>query len=174
VDNIRKNITLQPGQDPNTLPSDMTTGEENSGIRFNKYKPGRQSDAHYFSNDWAVYRLSWIYFAKAESLMRLNGGTATQPAVDLINAVRKRNFTAADWPSMMYTTANLTMNELLDERGREFIFEGWRRQDLIRFGTFTTGSWWDHTPTNDKNKELFPIPFTTISNNLNLKQNPGY
>ena len=174
VDNIRKNITLAPGQDPNTLPSDMTTGEENSGIRFNKYKPGRQSDPHYFSNDWAIYRLSWIYFAKAEAIMRLNGGTATQEAVDLVNAVRKRAFGAADWPSMMYTTASLTMDELLTERGREFIFEGWRRQDIIRFGTFTTGSWWDHKADNDTTRQLFPIPLTSISNNANLKQNPGY
>ena len=174
VDNIRKNITLAPGQDPNTLPSDMTTGEENSGIRFNKYKPGRQSDPNYFSNDWAVYRLSWIYFAKAEALMRLNGGNATQEAVDLINAVRKRAFSEADWSSKMYTTATLTMNELLDERGREFIFEGWRRQDIIRFGTFSTGAWWDHKPDNDDTRQLFPIPSQAIGNNANLKQNPGY
>jgi hypothetical protein len=174
MDNIRKNITLAPGQDPNSLPSNMTTGEENSGVRFNKWKPGRQSDPHYFSNDWAVYRLSWIYFAKAEALMRMNGGTATQDAVDLVNAVKKRAFTAADWPAEQSTVANFTLDSLLDERGREFIFEGWRRQDLIRFGTFTTGTWWDHVPTNDKNKELFPIPYTTINNNKNLKQNPGY
>lgn len=174
VDNIRRNITLAPGQDPNSLPSNMTTGEENSGVRFNKWKPGRQSDPHYFSNDWGVYRLSWIYFAKAEAIMRMNGGTATQDAVDLVNAVKKRAFTAADWPTAQSTVANFTLDSLLNERGKEFIFEGWRRQDLIRFGTFTTGTWWDHVPTNDKNKELFPIPFTPISNNKNLKQNPGY
>ena len=72
------------------------------------------------------------------------------------------------------TVANFTMDSLLNERGKEFIFEGWRRQDLIRFGTFTTGTWWDHVPTNDMNKELMPIPYTTINNNKNLKQNPGY
>jgi hypothetical protein len=63
---------------------------------------------------------------------------------------------------------------LLEERGREFIFEGWRREDLIRFGKFVTGSWWDHTPSNDKNKELFPIPFRQIAANKNLVQNTGY
>lgn len=174
VDNIRKNITLQPGQDPNSLPSNMTTGEENSGVRFNKYKPGQQTDAHYFSNDWAVYRLSWIYFAKAEALMRQNGGVAPQTAVDLINAVKKRAFSTSYWPSVAYTPSTLTLNELLDERGREFIFEGWRRQDIIRFGTFSTGSWWDHTPDGDTHQQLFPIPLTAIDNNPNLKQNPGY
>jgi len=174
VDNIRKNNTLGPGGDPNSLPSNMTTGEENSGVRFNKWKPGRQSDPHYFSNDWGVYRLSWIYFAKAEALMRMNGGTATQEAVDLVNAVKKRAFAPADWPAAQSVVANFTLDSLLNERGKEFIFEGWRRSDLIRFGTFTTGTWWDHVPTNDKNKELFPIPYSTITNNKNLRQNPGY
>jgi hypothetical protein len=177
VDNIRRNKNLQPGQDPNTLPSDMTQGEENSGVRFNKYKPGSSNlsiDPHYFSNDWAVYRLSWIYFAKAEALMRMNGGVATQQAVDLVNAVKKRAFAPADWAGAQSQVASFTMDSLLAERGKEFIFEGWRRQDLIRFGVFTTGTWWDHQPTNDKNKELFPIPYVTINNNKNLKQNPGY
>ena len=66
------------------------------------------------------------------------------------------------------------LQAMLAERGREFIFEGWRRQDQIRFGTFTTGTWWDHTADGDPNKELFPIPYATISNNKNLVQNPGY
>lgn len=174
VDNIRKNKTLAPGQDPNTLPSDMTTGEENSGPRFNKYKPGRSSDAHYFSNDWACYRLGWVYLCKAEALMRQNGKVATQDAVDLVNAIRKRAFSAADQAGAMANVGTYTMDSLLDDRGRELIFEGWRRQDMIRFGTFTTGSWWDHTPDGDAHTELLPIPFTTISNNKNLKQNPGY
>lgn len=75
---------------------------------------------------------------------------------------------------MAYTPASLTMSELLEERGREFIFEGWRRQDIIRFGTFTTGTWWDHKADNDTTRQLFPIPLNAVSNNPNLKQNPGY
>ncbi len=34
--------------------------------------------------------------------------------------------------------ATLDANALIDERGRELYFEGWRRQDLIRFGKFLT------------------------------------
>src|SRR3990170_7526165 len=112
----------------------MTQGEENSGLRFNKYKPGRQAEATYMSTDWAVYRLTWIYFAKAEALMRKNNNIATPDAVNLINQCKKRAFSAADWPAEAYTVGTLTMDELLAERGREFIFEGYRRQDLIRFG----------------------------------------
>jgi hypothetical protein len=154
--------------------SNMTQGEENSGLRFNKYKPGRQADPNYMSTDWNVYRLSWIYFAKAEALMRKNNGTATAEAVQLINTVKRRAFSTTDWVTEQYTTATLTLDELLAERGREFIFEGFRRQDLIRFGKFTTAAWWDHQPSNDVNKELFPIPNRQRILNPNLKQNPGY
>ena len=167
VDNVRKNKT--GGTETN-----MSVGEENSGVRFNKYKPGRIGDATYFSNDWAIYRLTMIYFAKAEALMRKNGGAANAEAVQLINDCKKRAYSTADWATEAYTTATLTMDELLEERGREFIFEGVRRTDLVRFNKFVNTSWWDHTPSNDKNKEVFPIPFRQLPLNVNLKQNPGY
>ena len=152
----------------------MAEGEENSGARFHKYKSGRLSDENYQENDYIIYRLTEVYFNKAEALIRKNGGSANQEAVDLINASKQRAFSEADWSANKYTTASLTLDELLAERGREFIFEGKRRTDLIRFGKFTTGSWWDHEATNDENKELFPIPQVQIAINPNLQQNPGY
>ena len=164
--------------------STMSDGEENSGIRFNKYKLGNSlagvvngekvsPNDNYNNTDWNIYRLSWIYFAKAEALMRKNGGAATAEAVELVNTVKKRAFTAANWEAEKYTAANLTLDELLAERGREFIFEGFRRRDLIRFGKFHTANWWDHKPTEEF-RSLFAIPQQQISMNPNLKQNPGY
>lgn len=152
----------------------MTKGEENSGARFNKYKSGTLTDENYLENDYILYRLTEIYFDKAEALMRKNGGTATTEAVELINASRKRSFSESDWPTAQYNTATLTLDELLAERGREFIFEGKRRTDLIRFGKYTTATWWDHKPTNDPNRELYAIPSNQLAINPNLKQNPGY
>lgn len=152
----------------------MAEGEENSGARFNKYKSGRLSDVNYWENHYVIYRLTEIYFNKAEAIMRKNNGVSNQDAVNLINACREKSFTAEDWPSAMYTTTTLTMDELLAERGREFIFEGKRRADLIRFGKFTTGSWWDHEPTNNPDREIYPIPHTQLAANPNLVQNPGY
>lgn len=157
----------------NKTSSTMIDGEENSGARFNKYRPGRQSEAKYWSNDWLIYRLTEIYFNKAEALMRKNGGTATAEAVDLINSCRKRAFSAADFTTAAYTTATLTLPELLAERGREFIFEGKRRSDMIRAGAFATASWWDHRPS-DPTKNIFPIPQRQLAANPNLVQNPGY
>src|SRR5690606_38513705 len=122
----------------------MTRGEENAGARFHRYRSGRASDENYQESDYIIYRLTEIYFNTAEAIMRKNGGVATQEAVDLINESKKRAFSEADWANVAYTTSTLTLDELLAERGREFIFEGKRRTDLIRFGKFTTASWWDH------------------------------
>ncbi|KQM75950.1 starch-binding protein [Pedobacter sp. Leaf216] len=181
VDNIQKNSK-------NSTVSNMSEGEENSGVRFNKYKLGNSipgyvvkgtdtipvlPDPNYNNTDWNIYRLTWVYFAKAEALMRKNGGVATADAVTLINDVKKRAYTKTTWPSHAYTTATLTLDELLAERGREFIFEGFRRNDLIRFGKFTTTKWWDHNPSS-ANRNLFPIPQRQIDLNSKLKQNPGY
>ncbi|MFZ4261048.1 RagB/SusD family nutrient uptake outer membrane protein [Sphingobacterium sp. HJSM2_6] len=152
----------------------MEFGEENSGARFNKYKSGRTSDDNYQENDYLIYRLTELYFNKAEAIMRKNGGNANAEAVDLINQSKQRAFAAADWAANRYTVASLTLDELLAERGREFIFEGKRRTDLIRFGKFTSGNWWDHEATNKEHLELFPIPQTQLAINPNLKQNPGY
>jgi len=168
--------------------STMSDGEENSGVRFDKYKLSNSvagikitgtdtvriaPDPEYNNTDWNVYRLSWIYFAKAEALMRKNGGSATAEAVQLINDCKKRAYTTAAWANNAYTTASLTMDELLAERGREFIFEGFRRTDLIRWGKYTTASWWDHQPSSPT-RNLFPIPQQQRALNPNLAQNTGY
>jgi len=166
VDNIRRNKA-------GSTVSTMIEGEENSGVRFNKYKLGNDKNPNYRSTDWAVYRLSWVYFAKAEALMRKNNGVATQEAADLINAVRQRAFSKEVWDANKYTPSTLTMDELLAEYGREFIFEGYRRQVLIRWGKFTTGTWWDHVASQDF-RTLFAIPQIQRANNVNLAQNPGY
>tara|TARA_R110002020_G_scaffold1998_2_gene9187 strand:+ start:62589 stop:64211 length:1623 start_codon:yes stop_codon:yes gene_type:complete len=168
VNNIRRNSEGQTGE------GSMTDGEENSGARFHKYRSGTQDDENYLENDYIIYRLTEMYFNKAEALMNLNGGVATSEAVELINASKSRYFTPEDWATEMYDSTTLTMDELLAERGREFIFEGKRRTDLIRFGAFTTGSWWDHDPTGDETRNLYPIPYRQVLSNPNLEQNPGY
>ena len=99
---------------------------------------------------------------KAEALLRKGdaGGALT-----IVNDLRaKRGATAL---------ANLTETELLDERGRELYWEGWRGNDQIRFGTFT-GSWEFKSASADGHEVLFPIPQGALDSNPNLKQNNGY
>ena len=168
VNNIRRNTQGETGE------GSMTNGEENSGARFNKYRSGTKDDINYLEGDYVMYRLTEILFNKAEAIMRSNGGIANQEAVDLINQSKMRYFTAENWATEKYTVATLTLTELLAERGREFIFEGKRRTDLIRFGVFTTGTWWDHNPSGDVTRNIYPIPYRQLQANPNLVQNPGY
>ena len=78
---------------------------------------------------------------------------------------------------MLYSpegSAQLDENEMLAEWGREFFAESRRRVDLIRYGRFCTGSWWDKTPDADSHTEIFPIMRPILNSNPALVQNPGY
>ncbi|HEX7119583.1 MAG TPA: RagB/SusD family nutrient uptake outer membrane protein [Longimicrobiales bacterium] len=69
--------------------------------------------------------------------------------------------------------ADIQYGRFLDELGWEFAAEGHRRQQLIRFGVFTTKTWFNHTPNGD-HRTIFAIPNWVLETNPNLKQNPGY
>lgn len=120
------------------------------GARFVKFEIEPGID-HHANSDFPIYRYADVLLMKAEALMRLNGGTATQEAVDLVNEVHSR----AGLPD--YSVTELTLDELLDERGRELAWEGHRRQDLIRFGKFHTGGW-EFMEPQSSNRNIFPIP----------------
>ena len=65
------------------------------------------------------------------------------------------------------------MEEMLDEWGREFLMEGRRRIDLIRFGRFQE-AWWDKAAESDNHTNLMPLARTVLEQNPYLTQNPGY
>jgi hypothetical protein len=68
---------------------------------------------------------------------------------------------------------SVTLPVLLAERGRELYLEAWRRNDMIRFGTFNAPV--GERPTESEGfKVVFPIPNIALSSNPNLKQNFGY
>jgi hypothetical protein len=69
--------------------------------------------------------------------------------------------------------ADIKYGRFLDELGWEFAIEGHRRTDLIRFGVFTTKTWFNHVPNGDY-RSLFAIPASAIATNPNMKQNSGY
>jgi hypothetical protein len=63
---------------------------------------------------------------------------------------------------------------MLDEWGREFVVEGRRRIDMIRWGVFNTGTWWDKQPDADDHTKIYPIGQRILNLSPHLKQNPGY
>ena len=153
------------------LTSTMADGEENSGVRLVKApQPNLDDKLLRWNPDCPVIRLSEIYYMLAECELRA-GDKKTDAG--LINQVRGRNFEGGADPNPV-TADNLDEYRMLDEWMIEFLGEGRRRTDLIRWDKFVTESWWDHTPLNDKNKNLFPIPNSAISANNLIEQNPGY
>lgn len=118
------------------------------------------------SNDLPIFRFADILLMKAEALTRQGSSGAKA----LFNQIR----TYAGAP----TIANEpTLQEIYDERGREFFDENWRRNDMIRFGHYED-EFFPHykdfpDASFDKRHRIFPVPQNTI--NLNgWEQNPGY
>jgi starch-binding outer membrane protein, SusD/RagB family len=134
------------------------------------------SDATHVDTDFPLFRLGEIYLVAAEALLRTGGDRAQ--ALSYINALRERAYgnTSAD-----ITDPQLTLQFILDERGREALWEAHRRTDLIRFGLFTGGDylwqWKGGTPSGtatDAFRNLYPLPASELAANPNLVQNTGY
>jgi hypothetical protein len=69
--------------------------------------------------------------------------------------------------------ADIQYGRFLDELRWEFAAEAKDRQMLIRFGVFTTKTWFNHRP-NGEYRTLFAIPQQRLQTNNKLKQNAGY
>ena len=134
---------------------------EVTGIRVVKY-PIDYVSGDNANNDYVYYRYADVLLMKAEALLRSGGSAATATA--LVNQVRARSGAAA--------LATVSLDQLIDERGREFYWEGQRRTDLIRFGKYLNP--WQEKPTDDPKYLIFPIPNQQLAANPNLVQNPGY
>jgi hypothetical protein len=127
--------------------------------------------------DFPMFRLADAYLMYAEAVVRGGGGTRAQ-ALAYVNALRVRAYGNT---SGNITDAQMTLSFLLDERGRELLWEGHRRTDLIRYGLFTGSgyiwSWKGGTQAGGATeafRDLYPLPANELVANPNLKQNPGY
>ena len=125
------------------------------GIRVIKYHPAN-------AGKYILLRYADVYLMKAEAVMR--GGTSTQTGLALVNALRQVRGASQ--------LASLNEAAMLDERGRELYWEGIRRMDQVRFGTWAS-TWSDKTVT-ESFRVLFPIPQVALDSNPNLTQNGGY
>ena len=127
------------------------------------------------NNDLVIWRYADALLLKAEAEYRL-GNTAA--ALALVNEVRERVKAAP--------RTSLTLNDILDERMLELAWEGTRRQDQVRFCTFTQPTVdryvgvWHNASAGDYNNDtrgytcVYPIPYAVLNLNPKLKQNPGY
>lgn len=136
------------------------------------------SNPSFVDTDFPMFRFADIYLMYAEAVLRGGTGGDATTALGYINALRTRAYGNT---TGNITSAQLTLPFILDERGRELYWEGYRRTDLIRFGQFTTAAYlwpWKGNvaggaATQDF-RNLFPIPSADLGANPNLKQNTGY
>ncbi|WP_407524170.1 RagB/SusD family nutrient uptake outer membrane protein [Lacibacter sp. MH-610] len=141
---------------------------EVTGIRTNKFPldPSTINDGGWGStNDFPFFRFADVRLMKAEAILR--GGTATlgETALSIVDGIRAVRGVAS--------IGTLDLPKLLAERGRELYLEGWRRNDLIRFGAFNSPTQ-GRTSASEGYKVVYPIPTIALSSNPNLKQNFGY
>ncbi len=137
----------------------------NMGYRNIKFFPDKTSTSRNQNNDVPVFRYSDVILMKAEAILRGGNPTLGQTALSLVNMVRNNRTTTAAWTSV-------TLEDLFVERSREFAYETWHRNDMIRFGKFE-GKWGFKTNT-DAYHRIFPIPTGALVLNPSLTQNEGY
>jgi len=132
----------------------------NKGIRVMKYHPP-------FYDKYILLRYGEVYMNMIEAKVRggsdPSSATTAQQDIDALRAKR-------GLPPLGHAP---TLQDVLDERGRELYWEGLRRDDLIRFGKFND-PWAEKGANTDAFRVLYTIPQLAVDSNPNLKQNPGY
>jgi len=142
--------------------------------------PTNDPSQNFCDNDFPVFRLAEMYLIYAEAAKRGSSVANNTTGLHYFNLVRERAYghpgVAGPWDY-----SSISLQDILDESGREFYWEGHRRIDLIRFNQFTSGNYnWDwkggiYSGTGvSSNYNLLPIPENNIIANPNLTQNPGY
>jgi hypothetical protein len=140
--------------------SGLIGNNETTGMRLLKYSPANGG----FTSGIVMARFADAHLMRAEAILR--GGTAAgKTALGEVNKLRAlRTNTSA--------LTSIDLPRMLDERGRELYTEGWRRNDMIRFGVFKAAK--QFKPAGDGHTDVFPIPASALLSNPGLKQNPGY
>lgn len=171
---LKEDLTANPPIVPN---ADLNCGADlkgwTQGYRSIKFFPDI-NDYNNFSrnqdNDVPIFRYADIILMKCEAIVRGGTGTNGDTPMSLFNQIRA-------YVNAPLLDHNPSLQEILDERGREFLDEHWRRNDLIRFGDFERdwGFKNDFNPnaTNPQYR-LWPLSIDALNNNTNWKQNPGY
>jgi starch-binding outer membrane protein, SusD/RagB family len=160
-----------------------------NGIAAPKYQnvtsggaPG--SRQNFVDTDFPMFRLGDAYLMYVELFLRNGGGTQAL-AAQYFNDLRQRAY-GATAPDTIATASFVAgsaamLDTVLAERGRELLWEGHRRTDLVRFGKFTGSSYiwaWKGGvlggQATSANIALYPLPAAEMVANPNLCQNPGY
>lgn len=175
-----KSITLK--SDPTANPPVVPNADLNCGAILSGWTQGYRSiklfpdinDYNVYSrnqdNDVPIFRYADIILMKCEAIVRGGNATNGDTPMSLFNQIRAY----VNAPLLDHTP---TLQEILDERGREFLDEHWRRNDLIRFGDFERdwGFKNDFNPNaSNPQYRLLPLSRDVMNANTNWTQNAGY
>jgi starch-binding outer membrane protein, SusD/RagB family len=178
----RADIIYRTGQD--SVVADFRDGGD--GYGYPKFKNvtstgGSGSHPTHMDTDFPLFRLADAMLIYAEACFRSGGGACEADAETYVNEVRDRADADGGDVDFSAMTDAQALDYILEERGRELMWEGHRRQDLIRYGLFTGGEYlWAFKggPAEgqaiDDFLNVYPIPANEIIANPNLDQNPGY
>lgn len=139
------------------------------GARLLKYEVAKNGAYKYCDNDFVLFRYADVLYMQYEAAYRSSD-----------HATCAKLLADADFQKMrtrvgLTPYGTLDLDELLDERGREFAWELIRRRDLIRYNRFSKGSWLFKDVAADNHWDWFPIPRKMIETSGGLwTQNPGY
>lgn len=158
---------------------DVPSGEklQYGAVPF-KYEIDKATTGENNQIDWIIYRYADVLTLLSEAIVR-NGNAVTQEAIDLLNRVRTRAGLPA-YTMQSFSNVQDFLDKLILERGHELYFEGCRRQDLIRHGTYVEAmkakcSALGETTMVNKNYERIPLPQSVIDEGKGIiEQNPGY
>jgi hypothetical protein len=146
----------------------LESATHNDGARLLKYEVAKAGVNKYCDNDFVLFRYADVLYMQYEAAYR--AGNTTKTTELLANPEFQKIRTRVGMPAY----AALDLDELLDERGREFAWEMVRRRDLIRYNQYSQGEWM-FKPKRDKALDWFPIPRKMIETSGGLwTQNPGY
>ena len=171
---LKEDLTIDPPVLPN---ADLNCGADmkgwTQGYRSIKFFPDI-NDYNNFSrnqdNDVPVFRYADVILMKCEAITRGGNATNGDTPMSLFNQIRA-------YVNAPLLDHNPSLQEILDERGREFLDEHWRRNDLIRFGDFERdwGFKYDFNPdAGNPQYRLWPLSVNVLNTNTNWEQNAGY
>lgn len=174
---IRKNVYLK------TFPTAFKTGNFTTAL-VNKYPIGSYGSANSYVHAAKIFRVAELYLIAAEAAYKTGQETQAQ---DYLNRLRRARITGV---TDITATGEALFEEIKNERIRELAFEGFRLDDLKRWGDPVRR----HDPQGGTNYIIiepasqfyllnkpaddpmfvWPIPLNDTDINKNIKQNPGY
>ena len=167
--------------------SSLSNAHNFDGARLNKWEMDETGTYKYAENDMPIIRYPEILWNKIEAIKRGGAGSVDEvTTLPAFKTLMKRSFAYSTNPEQAFKDAygdpaGWSLDQILDERGREFSWEMIRRRDLIRYDKFNDIQYVTDAKAKAAVRKWFPIPFSVLEKSL-LDENgnkiwtqtPGY